>query len=353
MAGAGNCPSEGASQRALDAFDRAVDHVKQDRRFSAALSICECPAWYTRETGYQFHMSNPTSRKDSPLARIMQAVSAAAEEGEYNSTLLADLIDQKNDIGQLARVVDAMERGVAFRYKQLRLLQKVIPIGVALSAERDFNRLLESLVVEAQSVTNADAGTLYLLEQDALRFVILRNLSLGINMGGTSGNEIAFDPIPLHKPDGSENRANVASYVALKRQKVSVADAYEMTAAFDFSGTKAFDRRTGYRSKSFLTVPLKGTDEAVIGVLQLINAKDPETGEIVPFESDNVLDSLVLLASAALDGYIREEKLRAEIEKLRIEIDESRRASQVTEITDTEYFKELQDRAKRFRAERK
>lgn len=286
------------------------------------------------------------------MARIIQAVSAA-EEGEYDPTLLADLIDQKDDIGQLARVVDAMGRGVAFRFEQLHLLQKVIPIGVALSAEKDFNRLLESLVVEAQGVTNADAGTLYLLEQDALRFVILRNISLGINMGGTSGNEIAFDPVPLHKSDGSENRANVASYVALTRKKVSVADAYEMTATFDFSGTKAFDQRTGYRSKSFLTAPLTGTDEAVIGVLQLINAKNPETGEIVPFESDDVLDSLVLLASAALDGYIREEKLRAEIEKLRIEIDESRRISQVTEITDTEYFKELQDRAKRFRAERK
>ena len=67
-----------------------------------------------------------------------------------------------------------MGRGVAFRYKQLRLLQRVIPIGVALSAEKDFNRLLETLVVEAQKMTNADAGTLYLLENNALKFVILR-----------------------------------------------------------------------------------------------------------------------------------------------------------------------------------
>lgn len=293
-----------------------------------------------------------TTRKNTPLERIMQAVNAV-EEGEYNPGLLAGLTEQKDDIGQLARVIDTMGRGVAFRYKQLRLLRKVIPIGVALSAEKNFNRLLESLVVEAQSVTNADAGTLYLLEDNALRFVILRNASLKIDMGGTSGNEITFNPVPLYNKDGSENRANVASYAALTRQKVTIADAYETSAGFDFSGTKAFDKNTGYRSKSFMTIPLESKEKEVIGVLQLINAKDPNTREIVPFGSDDVLEALVLLASAALDGYIREEKLRAEIAKLRIEIDEKRRESQVAEITDTQYFKNLKDRARDMRSQRK
>lgn len=296
-------------------------------------------------------MTGLSGKKSAPLARIMQAVNAI-EEGGYKPDLLSDLIEQKDEVGQLSRVVDTMGRGVSYRYKQLRLLQKVIPIGVALSAEKDFNRLLESLVVEAQSVTNADAGTLYLLEDKALRFVILRNTSLNLKMGGTSGNEIAFNPVQLYKEDGSENRSNVASYAALTRQKVMIADAYETSASFDFSGTKSFDQRTGYRSKSFLTVPLEGQDRNIIGILQLINAKDPDTGQIVPFASDDVLDSLVLLASAALDGYIREEKLRAEIAKLRIEIDESRRASQVAEITDTQYFRNLQDKAKQLRSQR-
>lgn len=297
-------------------------------------------------------MSDSSPRKIASLTRFVQAVQAV-ELGEYAPALLADLIDQTDDLGQLARVIDTMGRGVVQRDKQLRLLQRVIPIGVALSAEKDFNRLLESLVVEAQGVTDADAGTLYLLENNALRFVILRNTSLGITMGGTSGHEIAFEPVPLYKESGAENRANVASYAALTRQKVTIPDAYETTAIFDFSGTKSFDKRTGYRSKSFLTIPLEGQDTEVIGVLQLINAKDPDTGSIVPFRSDNALDALVLLASAALDGYIREEKLRAEIAKLRIEIDESRRASQVAEITDTTYFKNLQDKARQLRSQRK
>jgi GAF domain-containing protein len=293
----------------------------------------------------------PEKRVDS-ITRIMEAVNAVAL-GEYTPELLGDLVNDKDEIGQLARVIDTMGRGVAFRYNQLRLLQKVIPVGVALSAEKDFNRLLETLVVEAQHVTNADAGTLYLTEEKVLRFVILRNTSLGLQMGGTSGHGISLDPVRLYKEDGSENRANVASYAALTRQKIMIGDAYETSAGFDFSGTKEFDKRTGYRSKSFLTIPLEGKEKKVIGVLQLINAKNPETGEIVPFSSDDVLEALVLLATAALDGYIREEKLRAEIAKLRIEIDDKRRASQVSEITDTAYFKTLQDKARELRSQRK
>jgi GAF domain-containing protein len=279
------------------------------------------------------------------LVELMEAA-RAVEAGEYRSELLAELMKGRDEMGQLARVFDRVAHKVGARDRQLKMLRVVIPTGVALSAEKNFNRLLETVVVESQKLTNADGGTLYLLEEQKLKFVILRNTSLKINMGG-SGSEIAFYPVPLFK-DGIPNEANVASYAALKRERINIADAYE-AEGFDFSGTKAFDARTGYHSKSFLTIPLMGTDEQVIGVLQLINAKDRESGAIIPFDSDDALEALVLLASAALDGYIREEKLRQEIAQLRIEIDESRRARQVAEITDTQYFKKLQDQARAMR----
>ena len=283
----------------------------------------------------------------SPLKRIIHAIKAV-ETGEYSADLLSDIAKDSGDLGQLARMFDAMASSVTFRDNQLHLLQRVIPIGVALSAEKDFNRLLETLVIEAQSVTNADAGTLYLLENNELKFVILRNTSLKLAMGGTSGNEIPFYPVRLHNADGSENRANVASHVALTHKRINIANAYQADG-FDFSGTKAFDVRTKYHSQSFLTIPLLNNEEQVIGVLQLINAKDAATGEIIPFADDDVLEALVLLATAALDGYIREASLRQEIAKLKIEIDESRRARQVAEITDTSSFRELKDKAQQMR----
>src|SRR6185436_16603563 len=117
--------------------------------------------------------------------------------------------------------------------------------------------------------------------------------------------------IPLYKESGLQNLSNVASYVALTHTRVNIPDAYE-AEGFDFSGTRLFDERTGYRSKSFLAAPLEDKDKEkeVIGVLQLINAKNPASGEIMTFEADDVLESLILLAAAALDGYIREQKLR-------------------------------------------
>ena len=285
------------------------------------------------------------SNEHTSILKLIEAARAVSA-GEYKKELLADMISSHDEIGNLARVFDSTARKISERDRQLKLLRVVIPVGVALSAEKNFNRLLETVVAEAQKLTNADGGTLYLLEGDQLKFVILRNTSLNVRMGG-SGTPITFDPIPLYKADGARNESNVASYVALKHNRINIADAYEADG-FDFSGTKAFDARTGYRSKSFLTIPLEGKESQIIGVLQLINAQDENEG-IVPFTSDDVLEALVMLASAALDGYIREEKLRQEIAKLRIEIDQSRRVKQVAEITDTQYFQKLQDQARELR----
>lgn len=296
-------------------------------------------------------MSNATMIGSKTLIRIMHAVHAV-ETGEYTPDILKDISTANDEMGQLAKMLDRMARSVSFRDNQLRLLRKVIPIGVALSAEKDFNRLLETLVVEAQSVTHADAGTLYLLEDNLLKFVILRNISLDLTMGGTSGNPISFYPVKLFNDNGSENRANIASYSALTHKRVTIADAYTADG-FDFSGTKAFDEKTKYHSRSFLTVPLENKEGKVIGVLQLINAKNPETGEIIPFSEDDVLEALVLLATAALDGYIREASLRQEIAKLKIEIDVTRRERQVQEITETAYFRDLKDKATQLRNRKK
>jgi hypothetical protein len=167
------------------------------------------------------------------------------------------------------------------------LLDVVIPIGVALSAEQEFDQLLERIVVEATGFCNADGGTLYLrTEDERLEFVVVRNASLGIAMGGPGGQEITLPPLRLYdEATGEPNHHNVATYAALCGDPVNVADAYR-AETFDFSGTRDFDARTGYRSTSFLTIPLKDSRDRVIGVLQLINAQDPETGQVIPFDAN-------------------------------------------------------------------
>ncbi len=181
-------------------------------------------------------------------------------------------------------------------------LTELNQIGIALSREKNITRLLEAILVAAKKITNADGGTLYLMHKDSeLRFEIMLTDSLGIAMGGTTGKPIPFHPVKLYEEDGSPNNSMVVAYSVLHDQTVNIADAYT-EQGFDFSGTKTFDGKTGYRSKSFLTVPLKNHEDEIIGVLQLINAKDRETGEIVPFSDadKNLAESLTSQAAVAL-----------------------------------------------------
>jgi HD-GYP domain-containing protein (c-di-GMP phosphodiesterase class II) len=186
----------------------------------------------------------------------------------------------------------------------IRRLAELSQIGIALSQEKNIDRLLEIILVAAKIITNADGGTLYRRPADnknILRFEIIRTESLGIAMGGTTGVKIPFPPIQLRDPRGRENTSMVAAYAVLKDRTVNIADAYQ-EKGFDFSGTKAFDRHTGYRSQSFLTVPMKNHEDEIIGVLQLINAKDPATGKITAFtEADQRLaESLASQAAVSL-----------------------------------------------------
>ncbi|MDD2776626.1 MAG: GAF domain-containing protein [Gallionella sp.] len=182
-------------------------------------------------------------------------------------------------------------------------LKELNEIGIALSQQRDINSLLETILVAAKRITHADAGTLYLHEpeQRVLRFEMLRTDSLNISMGGSSGIPITFYPIHLYNDAGKPNHATVVSHAALSGETVNIPDAYT-AEGYDFSGTKKFDAKTGYRSQSFLAVPMRNHEDEMIGVLQLINAQNQATGEIVPFSSDDqqLLESLASQAAIAL-----------------------------------------------------
>ena len=180
---------------------------------------------------------------------------------------------------------------------------RLIDIGIALSAEHNTDRLTERILLEAKEFCNADGGTLYLRSDDTLKFEIMHTDSLNLALGGTTGKPIDFPPLLMRNPDtGEENKKNVATWAAISGNSVNILDAYQ-TGDFDFTGTKTFDRSMGYRSKSFLTVPLKNSQDEVIGVLQLVNAQDPVTGEITAFDKtiQPLIESLASQAAVALD----------------------------------------------------
>jgi len=153
-------------------------------------------------------------------------------------------------------------------------ISELTNISLALSAEKNIDYLLELILTEAKKMTNADAGTLYLLNSktDMLEFKVVQNNSLNIKMGGRS-EKITWNALPLYNEDGSENSSMVAVVSALEESSINIEDVYS-TDRFDFSGTKRFDANTGYHSQSMLVIPLKNHEDVIIGVLQLINKKN-------------------------------------------------------------------------------
>ena len=189
--------------------------------------------------------------------------------------------------------------------KLLKRLERLNAIGIALSAERDAARLLEMILLGAKEITGADGGTLYTVTDDnKLRFEIMRTDSLGIALGGTTGKEIPFAPLPLYGEDGTPNNNMVAAYSVLHDCTVNIEDAYE-AEGFDFSGTRKFDEKTGYRSKSFLTIPMKNHENEIIGVLQLLNALEEGSDDIIAFSAENqqLAESLASQAAVALTNH--------------------------------------------------
>ena len=181
--------------------------------------------------------------------------------------------------------------------------ERLIEIGIALSAEKDTNKLMERILLEAKDLGNADGGSLYIrTTEDTLEFAIIRNDSLELAQGG-SGEEIKLPPQKMFNEDGSPNEKQIVSKAALSGQTLNIADAYD-SAEFDFSGTMQFDQGTGYRTTSVLTVPLKNSQNEVIGVLQLLNSLDSETGDVIAFseEIQPLIEALASQAAVALDN---------------------------------------------------
>ncbi len=197
----------------------------------------------------------------------------------------------------LAESLQAVQERSAAQLEKVRQLNR---IGIALSAERDIDTLLEMILENARRLTGADAGTLYTVNdiRTHLDFRIVHNDTLGIRQGGTSGVPVTLAPVPL-KVGGAPNHANVSSHVAITGQAIAFPDV-GAAEGFDFSGTRAYDASTGYTSVSMLVAPLVHHDGSVIGVLQLLNAKDPRTGQVRPFPEEELELAASLGSQAAV-----------------------------------------------------
>jgi len=186
-------------------------------------------------------------------------------------------------------------------------IDKILEIGIQLAAERNYNDLLAKIVDCAMDLTNSDGGTLYLYEDEKLKFCITKNISLGVNRNGSEGEQ--YPPVAM-------NEKNVCACAAIHRRLLNIEDAYSCDE-FDFSGPREYDKLTGYHTKSILVFPLVSHEGKLVGVVQLINAQN-EAGEVVPYgkEYEKILVSLGSQAAVAVSNM----RFVQEIEQLMISI---------------------------------
>jgi HD-GYP domain-containing protein (c-di-GMP phosphodiesterase class II) len=192
------------------------------------------------------------------------------------------------------------------------LVDRLLHIGSQLSSQRDLGVLLELIVQEMRHLTRADGGTLFLLDEPTrtLTWAIVLNETLGVHIGGHGGQALdhaVFPPLSL--AEGAQG--NVAAHVALTGQSVRIEDVYDEHDAFDFTGPMRFDAQTGYRTRSMLVVPLTHFDGGVVGVLQLINARDA-AGQVISFDPDFDRLATALASQAAVS--VKNAQLFAELE---------------------------------------
>jgi len=238
------------------------------------------------------------------------------------------------------------------------LMNVVIPIGAALAYETEWGRLLERIVCDAMKLCTADGGVLYLRDPSssaearshessrALTPVIVRCDSLGIAVGGASRGPVA----ELCRP---ARRGSTVADAAMRSASVNLPEAHdEDTGTWLCGEAEQFFEVTDYRTRSSLAVPLRGQGGEVIGVLRLFNARRPDDYEISPFEPgmQQVVESLCLLAAAAVESYVRQQRLKDHVRELTIRIDETRKGHEVSAIVESDYFKSLRQRARALRS---
>jgi CHASE3 domain sensor protein len=311
----------------------------------------------------------------STIAQPIRRLTNVAEQIRGGDLEAQALVESKDEIGSLASTFNRMTaqlRATLFQVRKEKkraddLLEVVIPIGVELTTERDFNRLLEKMLIEAKTFCKADAGLLLLAAADSdhpdeknLRYAIIRNDSQGRFLGGTTGTTMPFATLPL-SIDGAPNHSHLAAHIALTGETVNITDLEDAGPAYaDFRTAFSKDvALADYSIHSLLGIPLKSmekADQAIVnGVMLLLNAQDVEKGGITVFDPNlqQMMESFSSLAVAALEAYIREQTLRAEVAQLRIEIDKVKQLKAVEEIVETDFFRDLQAKARSMRIRRR
>ena len=194
-----------------------------------------------------------------------------------------------------------------------KLLKRLLDFSKLLNTCKDRLSIVDKSFGELHDLGNADGASWYFRDDNnQLELFTFRNDSLGIQQGGTTGEAVTHPKFQLFLENGEPNYEQLVSFVTHTGETVNIDDVYACTE-FNFSGSIRFDEKTGYRTKSVVTIPLKDINDRVFGVVQILNAIDRDSGEVVSFPDDvvEVLKAISSHAALALERQMMFDKEQA------------------------------------------
>lgn len=195
---------------------------------------------------------------------------------------ISDFIDENTSVAKIRFIIEKSfsiiekhfqnEQKKNWYYSRLidaqRDQEDLINIGKSLSGEKDMEKLLRLILYLSKKITGADAGSIYLVEEDENGRKRLR-----FKYSHTFSREI-----PLEEFVMDMNTKSISGYVAVTGEVLNIPDAYKLDALAPYSFNPYFDRQNSYISRSMLVVPMKNHLDQIIGVIQLINSKEDLSG---------------------------------------------------------------------------
>jgi response regulator RpfG family c-di-GMP phosphodiesterase len=215
-----------------------------------------------RNHSESFNVRQERNEAVAAIGRMQRQLRDAVRDAEDARRGRVPMADEGDAAAQMRARVDAITR-----------------LGSELSRIHDFHLLMERILAEARTLVRADAGTIFVREGDTLRFAFSQNDMMETG-GRTANARFSGLVVPV-------NNRSIAGWAALSGDLVNVQDAYALDAQSPFAFDRSYDAVTGYRTRSVIAVPLRNASDTVLGVLQLLNAKDSEGNARARFDEDD------------------------------------------------------------------
>ncbi len=224
---------------------------------------------------------------------VLQLLNAKSDEN-------GEICDFDYDAAEVVKGLASQASVAVVNVRLINRIKKYTHLGLALSADKDLETLLQMIAEMARKYSRAEGCTVYLCneEKNALDFAVIQNIKLNIN-GGSKDKTKKWPTVELYHEDGQENHSNASAYCALKNKTINIEDVYD-EVGFDFTGTQKFDAHSHYRSQSMLLIPMVDHENEVVGVLQLLNARKGVSRKVCPFQTEDIAMVQGLASQAAM-----------------------------------------------------